>query len=94
MVFDAGVKAMNNQPGVKLAKAMNVAAKNPNLTQPAAVGAIALASASGLSGAGAGSNVMSMVNKANNVNNMMNKANNIKNIMRGGKRIKSRRRRR
>ena len=94
MVFDSVGSAMNNQPGVKLAKAMNVAAKNPNLTKPAAVGAIALASASGLSGAGAGSNVMSMVNKANNVNNMMNKANNIKNIMRGGKRIKSRRRRR
>ena len=92
MVFNAGMTAMNNQPGVKLAKTLNIAAKNPNITKPAALGAVAMA---GLGGT-AGSNVVSMMNKANKVNNMVNKANRARNVMKqfGGRRSKSRRRRR
>ena len=84
MVFNAGLKAMNNQPGVKLAKTLNIAAKNPNITKPAAIGAVALAGAAGMGG------------PATNVMNTMNKANKARNLMKqiGGRRSKSRRRRR
>jgi hypothetical protein len=84
MVFNAGMKALGNQPGVKLAKTLNMAANNPNIAKPAALGAVALAGAAGMGGA------------AGNVMNTMNKANNIRNAIKqvGGRRSKSRRRRR
>lgn len=84
MVFNAGLKAMNNQPGVKLAKTLNIAAKNPNITKPAAIGAVALAGAAGMGGTA--SNVMNTMNKANNARKLMKQV--------GGRRSKSRRRRR
>ena len=83
MVFNAGTKALNNQPGVKLAKAMNVAANNPNISKPAAAAAVAMA---GLSGTAGAANVMNTMNKANNVRTMVKQV--------GGRRSKSRRRRR
>ena len=84
MVFNAGMTAMNKQPGIKLAKTLNAAANNKNITQPAALSAVALAGAAGMGGT------------AGNVMNTMNKANRARNVMKqiGGRRSKSRRRRR
>jgi hypothetical protein len=83
MVFNAGMTALNKQPSVKLAKGLQAAAQNPALNKKAALGAVALAAATGVGGQGA-ANVLKTVNKVNNAKNIMKQL--------GGRR-KSRRRR-
>jgi len=70
MVFNAGMTALNKQPSVKLAKGLQAAAQNPALNKKAALGAVALAAATGVGGQGA-ANVLKTVNKVNNANNLM-----------------------
>jgi len=83
MVFDAVKGAAMNQPATKMAIGLQAAAKNPALNNKAALGAVALAAATGVGGTGA-ANVMKTVNKVNNAKNLMKQL--------GGRR-KSRRRR-
>jgi len=73
MVFNAGMTALNKQPGVKLAKGLQIAANNPALNKKAALGAVALAAATGVgSGTGTGANILKTANKVNNAKNLMN----------------------
>ena len=81
MVFDSVMKAANNQPGVKMAKGLNQAAKNPAIANKAAMAGLALAAtgAGGPVGAAVGNAAASRALGA---------------AMRGGKKRKSRSRRR